>query len=100
VALGADTSLRVHGDHYVGFKWAATADEAEPAGVDLAARSLVDARWERRTGRGLWYEGTDFWLVYNEGLDADRDLDRVGRPVGPLSLSRALILKYTHTLTF
>ena len=45
-------------------------------------------------------EGTDLWLVYNEGLDTDRTLDTVARPIVPLSLSRALILKYSHTFTF
>jgi hypothetical protein len=45
-------------------------------------------------------EGTDLWLVYNEGLDSDRTLDTVSRPIVPLSVARALIVKYTHTLTF
>ena len=45
-------------------------------------------------------EGTDLWLVYNEGLDADRELDPVGRHESPVSLSRAVILKYTHTFSF
>src|SRR5690606_32503465 len=43
-------------------------------------------------------EGTDLWLVYNEGLDTDRPGDIEAR--APFSLSRALILKYTHTLGF
>jgi hypothetical protein len=45
-------------------------------------------------------EGTDFWLVYNEGLDTDRTLDTVTRPIVPLSIARAMILKYTHTFAF
>jgi hypothetical protein len=45
-------------------------------------------------------EGTDLWLVYNEGLDTDRTLDTVTRPIVPLSISRALIVKYTHTFAF
>jgi hypothetical protein len=45
-------------------------------------------------------EGTDLWLVYNEGLDTDRALETVARPAAPLSVSRALILKYSHTLSF
>jgi hypothetical protein len=45
-------------------------------------------------------EGTDLWLVYNEGLDADRELDPRGRLEGPISLSRAVILKYTYTFSF
>jgi hypothetical protein len=57
VALGADTTLRVAGDEYVGLKWAATADDSERSGIDLAGRSLFDVRWERRTGRGLSYVG-------------------------------------------
>ena len=44
-------------------------------------------------------EGTDVWLVYNEGLDTDRTRD-IGAPLSPLSLSRTLILKYTHTVGF
>ena len=45
-------------------------------------------------------EGTDLWLVYNEGLDTDRALDTMTRPIVPLSIARALILKYSHTFTF
>jgi hypothetical protein len=45
-------------------------------------------------------EGTDLWLVYNEGLDTDRSFETAARPAAPLSVSRALILKYSHTFTF
>jgi hypothetical protein len=45
-------------------------------------------------------EGTDLWLVYNEGLDSDRSFDTVTRPTVPLSVARALILKYSHTFSF
>ena len=46
-------------------------------------------------------EGTDLWLVYNEGLDTDRDRDILQQErFAPLSVSRALILKYTHTFGF
>ena len=55
LAAGADGSLRLFGDEYLGLKWAATVDDDEPRGVDLAGRSVFDARWERRTGRGLSY---------------------------------------------
>ncbi len=41
-------------------------------------------------------EGTDLWLVYNEGLDTERGTDPADVR-SPLSLSRSLILKYTHT---
>lgn len=54
LALGADTSLRVTGDEYVGLKWAATVgDDGEP--VDFADNSIFDATWQRRTQRGLSY---------------------------------------------
>jgi hypothetical protein len=65
VALGADTSLRVRGDDYVGFKWAATTDGDEAARVTLASRSLLDARWDRRTQRGLSYT----WQFTRAGRD-------------------------------
>ena len=49
--------------------------------------------------RYAFAEGTDLWLVYNEGVDTDRVIDPIsGR--SPLSLGRTLIMKYTHTLTF
>lgn len=49
--------------------------------------------------RYAFAEGTDLWLVYNEGLTTDRAAGDVGI-VPPLSLSRALTLKYTHTFGF
>jgi hypothetical protein len=49
--------------------------------------------------RYAFAEGIDLWLVYNEGLDTDRADDEVGA-IAPLSLSRALILEYTHTFGF
>jgi hypothetical protein len=55
LALGADASLRVTGDNYLGLKWAATLDDEERDGAD--DRSFVDAKWERRTQRGLSYTG-------------------------------------------
>jgi Domain of unknown function (DUF5916) len=41
-------------------------------------------------------EGRDLWLVYNEGLSTERLPDPT-QPELPFSLSRTLILKYTHT---
>ena len=43
-------------------------------------------------------EGTDLWLVYNEGLDMEREIDVHGE-YPPRMLVRTLILKYSHTLT-
>ncbi len=40
-------------------------------------------------------EGTDLWIVYNEGLYNDRD-NGLG-PRRPLSSGRALLVKYSHT---
>lgn len=70
VALGADTSLRVHGDEYFDFKWAATTDSAERASADAGSRSYVTAKWERRTQRGLSYTGqyTRAGVDYQPGL--------------------------------
>ena len=45
-------------------------------------------------------EGTDLWIVYNEGLDTERAPSRFDLPADPLSLSRALIVRYSHTFTF
>ena len=48
--------------------------------------------------RYAFAEGTDLWLVYNEGLDT-RSADFAGVEP-PTSLARTVILKYTHTLGF
>jgi hypothetical protein len=40
-------------------------------------------------------EGTDLWIVYNEGFHTERDLADVPRL--PLSSGRTLMVKYTHT---
>lgn len=39
-------------------------------------------------------EGNDLWLVYNEGLNLDRDRNF---PTLPISATRTLLLKYTYT---
>jgi hypothetical protein len=44
-------------------------------------------------------EGTDLWLVYDDMMDTERLTPSSGiRP--PLSVARALVLKYTHTFQF
>lgn len=45
-------------------------------------------------------EGTDLWLVYNEGLGTDLDVLGPQSPTPPRSLARSLIVKYSHTLGF
>ncbi|MDX2056275.1 MAG: DUF5916 domain-containing protein [Gemmatimonadales bacterium] len=47
--------------------------------------------------RYAFAEGTDLWLVYNEGLDTERSLDPAGL-MSPRSLARALLVKLTYTL--
>ncbi len=54
-------------------------------------RLSLNARFRYHFG-----EGNDLWLVYDEGLNTERDVF-VG-PSLPFSNSRALVLKYTHTL--
>jgi len=39
-------------------------------------------------------EGTDLWIVYNEGLNMRRDI--ADRPRLPLSAGRAIMVKYSH----
>lgn len=43
-------------------------------------------------------EGSDLWLVYDEGFNTDRSADSPGEPRLPLSNGRVLRLKLTHTL--
>ena len=70
VALGGDSVIHVVGDDYVTAKWAATFDDGERAGAGVASRSLFDARWERRTGRGLQYS----WQFARAGRDFNPQL--------------------------
>jgi hypothetical protein len=49
--------------------------------------------------RHAFAEGSDLWLVYNEGLDTERSPLSSGL-VPPASRSRALLVKYTHTFSF
>ena len=42
-------------------------------------------------------DGTDLWIVYNEGLNTDR---HAHTPIPPVSRGRALMVKYTHTLVW
>ena len=54
VAYGLDTQLRPFGDEYLTLTWAQTRDEVVRERNALDA-SLIRARWERRTDRGMWY---------------------------------------------
>lgn len=113
----ASRHLELGGDYQLSMLRFPTRGEAENIHlVRLRVRTALDARasgnafvqYNSTTGsldvnvrlRYAVTEGTDLWLVYNEGLDVDRILDPLDRRRGPQSLSRALILKYAHTLTF
>ena len=54
-ALGADASLRIHGDDYLTLKAASTADDVDGDGTSILGRSHLFGQIERRTGRGLAY---------------------------------------------
>ena len=63
--LGADTALQVKGDDYVVLKWASAFDSRESNSANFISRSIFDARWQRRTGRGLQYD----WQLSRSGED-------------------------------
>jgi hypothetical protein len=54
-ALGADSLFRLNRDGYLTLKWAATADDSDSGATGFVDRSLMNAKWERRTQRGLSY---------------------------------------------
>ena len=59
----------------------------------VADQTSLNARF-----RYNFHEGTDLWIVYNEGFNLERDngID----PRLPFSSGRTLLVKYTHTLGF
>ncbi len=82
VALRLDYSLDTHLSFSTFAQYNSTTDQAS-----------VNARF-----RYHFKEGTDFWVVYNEGYLLDRD--RLGSPRPPLSSGRGLLIKYSQTFTF
>ncbi len=58
--------------------------------------SLTDQISTNTRVRYNFREGQDLWLVWNEGLNTERDV--LGVPRLPLENARTLTLKYTHTL--
>ena len=56
---------------------------------NAADLTTVNARF-----RYNFREGTDLWLVYNEGLNTEREV--TDRPRLPVSAGRTLMLKYSH----
>jgi Domain of unknown function (DUF5916) len=55
VALGTDGLFRLGRDEYLTLKWAGTRDDSDPADASALSRSVLNARLERRTQRGLNY---------------------------------------------
>ena len=68
--------------------------------VDLFAQynSLTDALTTNMRLRYNFREGQDLWLVWNEGLNLQREV--FGVPSLPLEDARTLTLKYSHTFIF
>ena len=68
--------------------------------VDTFAQynSLTDQITTNTRLRYNFREGQDLWLVWNEGLNVERD--RAGLPRLPFEDARTLTVKYTHTLIF
>ncbi len=60
--------------------------------------SLSDALTTNTRLRYNFREGQDLWLVWNEGLNLEREV--FGQPPLPLEDARTLTLKYTHTFIF
>ena len=76
-----------------------TALDARHSGNALVQYSSTTDRLDVNVRlRRSFSEGTDLWLVYNEGLDMEPDMDIRG-VYTPRMLVRTLILKYSHTLT-
>jgi hypothetical protein len=60
--------------------------------------SLNDQLTTNARFRYNFREGQDLWVVWNEGLNLERDI--LGVPRLPFTDARTLTVKYTHTLTF
>ena len=86
--------------HLVGFRVRTALDVRASANALIQYNSTTDRLDLNLRLRYNVSEGTDLWIVYNEGLDTARAPARVDVPADPLSLSRALIVKYTHTFRF
>ncbi len=60
--------------------------------------SLTDRLTTNARVRYNFREGQDLWVVWNEGLNLERNV--LGVPRLPLTDARTLTVKYTHTLVF
>lgn len=68
--------------------------------IDLFAQynSLTDGLTTNTRLRYNFQEGQDLWLVWNEGLNLQREV--FGVPPLPIEAARTLTVKYNHTLIF
>lgn len=64
----------------------------------LQFNSLTDQLTTNARFRYNFREGQDLWLVWNEGLNLERDV--AGLPRLPFEDARTLTFKYTHTLIY
>jgi len=84
--------------HVAGLRIGAAAN-ARLSAISLLQLNSVD----QRVGVNLrlrynFREGSDLWLVYDEGFNTDREAAAPGEPRLPVSNGRVLRLKLTHTL--
>ena len=66
----------------------------------VQANSVADRLGVNLRLRYNFREGTDLWVVYNEGINTDRDGGPLGTPERPFSAARSVQVKWTHTLAF
>jgi hypothetical protein len=85
--------------HLVRFRVRAAGDARASANAFVQYNSTNNRLDANLRLRYAFAEGTDLWVVYNEGLDADRTRDPAGA-LTPFSLARTLLIKYTHTFAF
>ena len=68
------------------------------ADVFVQYNSLTDQMTTNTRLRYNFREGQDLWLVWNEGLNLERDV--LGVPRLPFEDARTLTMKYSHTFVF
>jgi hypothetical protein len=81
--------------HLVRLRVDAAADVHLSFSAFLQYNSTADVASLNARLRYRFREGNDLWLVYDEGLNTERDA--TGAPRLPLSQNRALLVKYTYT---
>jgi hypothetical protein len=82
--------------HLVGLEIRAAKDARASANALVQYNSTTDRLDLNLRLRYNVAEGSDLWIVYNEGLVTDR-LAEPGAPRPALSAARGLIVKYSHT---